>query len=188
MADIPAPRTERDATKNEHLIPKCYLKAWKYNQERNSTVWVYEKNKIHRSLNSQKSDWTLESKPVNHVMSRLKYYDIKAGDPYMPDDALHYIYDPIMKFNVSYDGKILNSAELLNQYFYLFNKWDIKDSSDVPLTDAEIDSLNTYFNGTRWMYLETEWGHAYENDWKSFIEKIEKNARARLCPQKHLDY
>lgn len=35
--------------------------------------------------------------------------------PYMPDEALHEIYDDILQFNVVCDGKNLNSPELLNQ-------------------------------------------------------------------------
>ena len=31
MAIIPAPKTHSDVAMNQHLIPRCYMKAWKHN-------------------------------------------------------------------------------------------------------------------------------------------------------------
>ena len=38
MAVIPAPKTHDDVAMNQHLIPRCYMKAWKHNSGKNPSI------------------------------------------------------------------------------------------------------------------------------------------------------
>lgn len=177
MAVIPAPKTHDDVAMNQHLIPRCYMKAWKHNNGKNPKVWLFDKDVDYCESNPENSNWVLKSFSTKEIMAKNGFHDIKAGSPYMPDEALHEIYDDILQFNVVCDGKALNSPELLNQYFYDFDKWEIKDSSGIKFTEDEKRHLKEYFNNSRWTFVETEWAHTYENNWGQFIQSVENKIK-----------
>lgn len=177
MAVIPEPKIHSHVATNQHLVPRCYMKAWKHNRGDNPKVWVFDKSTSYCQSNPENSDWTLKSFSTKDIMAKNGFHDIKAGSPYMPDEALHEIYDDILQFNVSYDGKKLDSAELLNQYFYCIDNWVVKDSAGVVLTEDERVSLKKYFSESRWTYVETEWAHTYENNWGQFIQMLESKIK-----------
>ena len=177
MAVIPAPKTHDDVAMNQHLIPRCYMKAWKHNSGKNPKVWLFDKSVGYCESNPENSDWNLKSFSTKEIMAKNGFHDIKAGSPYMPDEALHEIYDDILQFNVVCDGKDLNSPVLLNQYYYDFDKWEIKDSSGIKFTEDEKKHLKEYFSSSRWTFVETEWAHIYENGWGQFIQSIENKIK-----------
>lgn len=177
MAIIPAPKTHSDVAMNQHLIPRCYMKAWKHNSGNDPKVWLFDKSVGYCESNPENSDWTLRSFSTKEIMAKNGFHDIKAGFSYMPDEALHEIYDDILQVNVVCDGKNLNSPELLNQYFYDFDKWEIKDSSGIEFTEDEKRHLKEYFNNSRWTFVETEWAHTYENNWGEFIQSVENKIK-----------
>lgn len=59
----------------------------------------------------------------------------------------------LLQFNVVCDGKDLNSPVLLNQYYYDFDKWEIKDSSGIKFTEDEKKHLKEYFRPMRGLTL-----------------------------------
>ena len=144
MADIPAPNTHNDVAMNQQLIQRCYMKAWKYNSGKDPKVWLFDKGVDYWESNPDNSNWTLKSFSTKQLMAKNGFHDIKAGSPYMPDEALHEIYDDILRFNVVCDGKALDSPELLNQYFYDFDKWKIKDTSWIEFTEDEKTSKGIF--------------------------------------------
>ena len=173
MSVIPAPKTHDDVAMNQHLIPRCYMKAWKHNSGKKPKVWLFDKGVGYCESNPENSDWTLKSFFTKEIMAKNGFHDIKAGSLYMPDEA----YDDILQFNVVCDGKDLNSPELLNQYFYDFDKWEIKDSSGIKFTEDEKRHLKEYFSNSRWTFVETEWAHTYENSWGQFIQSVENKIK-----------
>lgn len=177
MAVIPAPKTHDNVAKNQHLIPRCYMKAWKYNSGDDPKVWVFDKSTSYCELTPENSDWTLKSFSTRDIMTKNGFHDIKAGFPYMPDEALHEIYDDILQFDVVCDGQKLCSPELLNKNFYKFDMWEIKDPSGSMLTEGEKAKLKTYFAESRWTYVETEWAYTYENNWWQFIQTVENKIK-----------
>lgn len=56
MAVIPEPKTHGDVAMNQHLIPRCYMKAWKHNSGRNPKVWVFDKDGGYCESNPENSD------------------------------------------------------------------------------------------------------------------------------------
>lgn len=184
MAVIPKPNTHDDVAMNQHLIPRCYMKAWKHNSGKDPKVWLFDKGVDYCESNPENSNWTLKSISTKKLMAKNGFHDIKAGSPYMPDEALHEIYDDILQFNVVCDGKALDSPELLNQYFYDFDKWKIKDTSGIEFTEDEKRHLKEYFNNSRWTFVETEWANTYENNWGQFIQSIENKIKQAYANRK----
>lgn len=177
MAIIPKSKTHDDVAKNQHLIPRCYMKAWRHNGGDNPKVWVFDKIISYCRENLENSDWSLRSFSTKDIMAKNGFHDIKAGSPYMPNEALHEIYDDILQFNISYNGKRLDSADLLNKNICYIDNWEIKDSDGVAFTKDERTSLKKYFAESRWTYVETEWAHTYENDWGQFIQILESKIK-----------
>lgn len=173
MTVIPKPKAHSNVAKNQHLIPRCYMKAWKHNSGNDPKVWVFDKSVKYCESNLENSDWSLKSFSTKDIMAKNGFHDIKAGFPYMPEEALHEIYDDILQFNISCDGKTLDSTELLNEKFYNFSNWEIKNSSGAMFTEDEKALLKKYFDESRWTYVETEWARTYENDWEQFIQPLE---------------
>ena len=56
MAVIPEPKTHGDVAMNQHLIPRCYMKALKHNSGRNPKVWVFDKDGGYCESNPENSD------------------------------------------------------------------------------------------------------------------------------------
>ena len=56
MATIPEPKTHEEAAKNQHLIPRCYMKPWYISGS--ERVSVYDKNSKYKP--NSNSDWTTE--------------------------------------------------------------------------------------------------------------------------------
>lgn len=185
MAVIPAPKKHGNVAMNQHLIPRCYMKAWKHNNGKDPKVWLFDKGVGYCESNPENSDWTLKSFSTKEIMAKNGFHDIKAGSPYMPDEALHEIYDDILQFNVVCDGKNLNSPELLNQYFYDFDKWEIKDSSGMKFTEEQKRCLKEYFRDSRWTFVETEWANTYENSWGQFIQSVENKIK-QTCANRNI--
>lgn len=63
MAVIPAPKTHDDVAMNQHLIPRCYMKAWKHNSGKDSKVWLFDKGVDYCESNPINSNWALKSFP-----------------------------------------------------------------------------------------------------------------------------
>lgn len=185
MAIIPKPKTHDNVAKNQHLIPRCYMKAWKHNNGKNPKVWVFDKSTHFCVENPQKSDWTLKSLPTKDIMVKNGFHDIKAGSPYMPNEALHEIYDDILQFDISYNGIKLDSPVSLDEKINCVDDWVIKDSNGVAFTEEERVSLKKYFAESRWTYVETEWAHSYENDWGHFIQMLESKVQ-QACAQRNV--
>lgn len=175
MATIPEPKTHEEAAKNQHLIPRCYMKPWYIGGS--ESVWVYDK-KIKYKSNSN-SDWTTERKKSEKIMALNGFHDIKAGSLYMPAEAEHEIFDDVLQFNAVCNGKQLKTASDWNLSYVFFDQWSIKDSNGVAFTAEEKIKLKKYLEKTRWVYLETEWCRAYESQWNNFINQIECKMKAQ---------
>lgn len=183
MATIPEPKTHEEAAKNQHLIPRCYMKPWYISGS--ESVWAYNKKDKYKP--DSNSDWTIERKKSEKIMALNGFHDIKAGSLYMPVEAEHEIFDDVLQFNVAYNGKKLNTPKDWNLSYAFFDQWTIKDSNGAVFTADEKAKLKEYLEKTRWVYIETEWSRAYESQWNSFINQIESKAKAQTPGNKKID-
>lgn len=175
MSDIPSPKLHPEVAINQHLVPQCYMRQWSYN--RNKSVWIFDKN---AKLDGEKTDWRIESKKIEKINAKNNFYDIKAGSMYMPYEAAEEIFGPVEGFRFTYNGFHLDSPEKLNQYYEVFDKWEIFDSDGNVVEGSKRDRLKEYFASSRYTYIETAWNRCYENDWRRFITKVENNVRGAV--------
>lgn len=174
MATIPQPKKHDEAAKKQHLIPRCYVKPWYIGSS--ESIWAYnKKEKYHSGVNSE---WDIERRNIERILQINGFHDIKAGSLCMPEDAEHEIFDDILQFDVTCNGKKLKTALEWSLAYSDFNQWIIKDTNGVTFTPDEKAALKEYLDNTRWVYIETEWSKAYENQWHDFINQIESQAKA----------
>ena len=130
MATIPQPKKHDEAAKKQHLIPRCYVKPWYIGSS--ESVWAYnKKEKYHSGVNSE---WDIERRNIERILQINGFHDIKAGSLCMPEDAEHEIFDDILQFDVTCNGKKLKTALEWSLAYSDFNQWIIKDTNGVTFT------------------------------------------------------
>lgn len=178
MSEVIEPKKNNDIATEQHMIPRTYLKKWKHNTGKQDRLWVYDKSLKYNKNNVKDSDWSLKSLLTKEIMFKEGFYDIKAGSPYMPDDAIHYIYDDILQYDISFNGRKLNTAFELNDNYFNLDKWIIRKANGDEFTEKEYASIKKYFKESRWTYLETAWARSYEDGWSRFVTLLENQVRA----------
>ena len=120
---IPKPNTHPDVAKNQHLVPQTYMKAWSYNG--GNSVWVYDKKYLEEGLENadEKTIWKIESRSIERINAITNFYDMKAGDMYLSEDALEEIYGFLKGYDISFEGENLDTYEKLNQHFFDIDNW-----------------------------------------------------------------
>lgn len=162
---------------NQHMIPRCYMKAWGYNKKKTS-VWIYDKEKSYSKSLFHTTDWKICSKPTEKINAIDNFHDLKAGSIYLPPDALREIFEPLLSIVcVQLDGDSLDTEEKLWKGYRQFDRWVVTDMLGTPLTEDELDDLKIYFRDSRYTFVETEWSYTYENDWHNFINSFEAKVR-----------
>lgn len=170
MANIPKPKTHKNVAKNQHYVPRCYMKAWAHPSKNEDKIWIFEKSVLDRP---EKNDWKLEPTSTDKIMYKRGMYDIKADSIYISDEALDEIYRPLLEYNISFSNIKLNTLELLRKYYPEFAQWTIADVDGTPFTRAKRNELKHYLNVSRWPDIEVNWGRFYEDKWWRFIQSIE---------------
>ena len=106
---LPEANTHPDVAKEQHLVPRTYMRMWSYKQ--GDSVWVVDKKNLARGI---------ESKKVDSINYRTGFHDIKAGDVFVPDEALNDLFGFMQDFRVECDGVSYNSLREFNDHFYEF--------------------------------------------------------------------
>lgn len=165
---IPAANTHSDVAKEQHLVPRTYMKLWSYNDS--DSVYAYEKAKRDKGIHPANVE------KINYIVG---YNDIKAGDIFMPEEALEEIFGFIHKqCKVVLNGEELDSLEKLNNKFYDYELWEITDKDGNLATKKEKNEIYRVVTQSRYTYIETEWCYQYEDSWNEFITALEKKIRS----------
>lgn len=72
--EIPKANTHRDVAKEQHLVPRTYMRKWSYNNS--DSIYVFDKNKREKGV---------QPANVNSINYIVGFHDIKAGDVFVPD-------------------------------------------------------------------------------------------------------
>ena len=86
---IPTANTHPNDAKWQHLVPRTYMRAWSYNQT--NSVYVVMKNRLEEGI---------QPKNVETLNYKVGFHDIKAGDLFVPDEALNDLYGFMMDYDV----------------------------------------------------------------------------------------
>lgn len=165
---IPQANTHSDVAKEQHLVPRIYMKQWSYNES--NSVYIYEKAKPAEGVHSA------SVYSINYITG---YNDIKAGDIFVPDEALEELFGFLANQCIVYlSGEKLDSLKKLNDKFYKFDSWEIYDTDGIPATKKEKNEIKRVITQSRYTLIETEWCYQYEDSWIKFISALEKKIRS----------
>lgn len=171
---IPAPQLHPEVAKNQHLVSQCYMREWSYNGR--DSVWIYDKATRFNADHPEQSDWCITSKKTSKINSIDYFYDTKAGDFYMPDEALNELFGFLQPFSISLNGASLDTLEKLNMNYSEFANWEIYyDGNEVAPSDRQ--KIQEYLDKSRYSYIETAWSLKYENTWRQDISNLEQKLR-----------
>ena len=151
--------------KYHHRIPQTYMKSWCFSGD---SVWWYDKeSKVSKQRN------------IGNIMGVNHFHSIKAGSIFTKTEALDKIFAPLdghTVFDSDYEGKTtqLMTKDELNQKFYNYDNWTIKDSDGNELTAKQKRILYNEISQISDNYIEKAWSQKYENAWKDTITEIEK--------------
>ncbi|MDD3363289.1 MAG: DUF4238 domain-containing protein [Hespellia sp.] len=173
--NIPEPKSHLDVAINQHLVPQCYMREWSYNG--GNSVWIYNKKELFNETKPENSDWSITSKSTKKINAIDYFHDLKAGSNYLPDDALEEIFGFLSAFTINLDGEKLETLTDLNRNYHRHEEWHIVDSTGNSISDVDKAKIEAYLNESRYVYIETEWNKAYENNWRSYITGIEEKVR-----------
>ena len=154
--------------KDQHLVPRTYMRQWSYNNT--DSIYVFEKSKADNGIHLAKVD------NINYLVG---YNDIKAGDIYVPEEALNELFGFLAsQCSVCFEGEELDTLRKLNDKFYEFDSWEIKDKEGVVATKKEKNEIKRTIVQSRYTFIETEWCNQYEDSWNEFITALEKKIRS----------
>lgn len=166
---IPNANTFPEVAKNQHLVPRTYMKMWSYDQEDN--VWIFDKNN---------QDKGFQPKSVDKINYKVGFHDIKAGDVYVPDEALNVLYGFMNGWTIESENSVLSSLREFDNAYYDFDNWIIKNELGEIATRKEKNEIKRIIDQSRYTFIETEWCYQFENNWQSFIRELEYNLRCNV--------
>lgn len=181
---IPSPNIHADVAINQHLVPQCYMREWSYNGGK--SVWIYKKKEQLTEDYPEHKRWKIESKSTKKINALDNFHDLKAGSPYLPEEAMEEIYGFLLKFDISIEGETIDTLEKINQHYFEFENWNIADSDGRAITADEKKQIALCLKESRYTYIETEWAKTYENNWRTYITAIEqkvRNLKASVLPE-----
>ncbi len=151
--------------KYHHRIPQTYMKAWCGNSD---SVWYYDKDKA-----------ISEQRNIGKIMGVNFFHSIKAGSIFTTPEALDKIFAPLNGFTVlekTDDGNVilLDTKDLLNQRFYNYDNWIIKDTNGNDSTSKQKRILKDEICKISDNSIEEAWSVKYENGWSSAITEIKQ--------------
>ena len=167
--DLPKANTFPEVAKIQHLVPCTYMRMWSYNES--DSIWVLDLEDLGNGF---------ESKSVDTINYKIGFHDIKAGDVYVPDDALPVLYGFMKGWTVECDGMIYTSFREFDSKYYDFDNWIIKNELGEVATKKEKNEIKRIINQSRYTFIESEWCYQYENDWQSFIKDLESKLRCNV--------
>lgn len=163
---IPNANTYPNVAKEQHLVPRTYMRNWSYNDS--GSIYV---------LNKEKKETSAQITNVNSINYVVGFHDIKAGDIFVPDEALEDLFGFIKKCKISCGDRELENLRALNDNFYEFDNWIIEDEEGNLATKSEKNEIKRVITQSRYTFIETAWCYQYEDNWINFISGIENKVR-----------
>lgn len=149
---IPKANTYPNVAKEQNLVPRTYMRNWSYNDS--DSIYV---------LNKEKKETSAQITNVNSINYVVGFHDIKAGDIFVPDEALEDLFGFIKKCKISCGDRELENLRALNDNFYEFDNWIIEDEEGNLATKSEKNEIKRVITQSRYTFIETAWCLVYEN-------------------------
>ena len=165
----PKANTYPDIAKNQHLVPKTYMREW--SATGNDSVWVYDK---------MEEDKGIQPKNVETINCKRGFHDIKAGDIFSPDEALEPLFGFLKKYRIELNGTELRTLRELSDNYYEYDQWEIYDDCNNIAGKKVKNSYKKAIEQSRYAFIEKEWGRQFENSWQTYIHQIEEKVRCKI--------
>ena len=147
--------THSDVAKEQHLVPRTYMRQWSYNNT--DSIYIFNKRQKEKAV---------QPANVNSINYIVGFHDIKAGDIFVPDEALEELFGFVSRqCEVIYEGRELDSLRKLNDKFWDYDKWEIFDLDVVKATRKERNEIR-YLSVCHLITILTS------GDWKDIYGKI----------------
>lgn len=167
--DIPEANTHPDVAKDQHFVPRTYMRQWSYNSA--NSIWVIDKSKVNKGL---------QSKNVENINYQTGFYDIKAGDIFMPDEALSEIYGFLLYLTIEYNGNPIKTLREIHDSFFEYEDWEIWDKDGIKATRKEKNRIYSVITQSRYTFIEEQWCYQFEDQFVNLISNIERKLRCKV--------
>lgn len=161
--------THPNVAKKQHLVPRVYMKKWSYNEK--DSIWIIDKYNLDKGI---------QSKNINNINFKTGFHDIKAGDVFVPDEALEDLFGFMKEYSVTCEGITLKTLRDLKNNYFNYDKWIITDYEGNIATDHIKNEFKRVIEQSRYSFIETEWCYQYENGWNDYIETLEFKVRCNV--------
>ena len=167
---LPAKNTHPEISKEQHLVPRTYMRAWAHDDK--DHIWVYDSN----SKKKQPEEKTVES--INY---KNGFHDIKIGDIFIPEEAMEELYGPLKAYKIVLGDKELTSLEAYRESYGDYDHWVITDMDGNIANKKEKNELKSILEQSRFTFIEKEWCEQFEKNWQEYINRFEERARCNVA-------
>jgi len=167
MFKIPKANTHPDVAKEQHLVPRTYMREWSFNGT--DSIWIFDKREN-----------SIQVQNINRINYKTGFHDIKAGDVFVPEDALQEIFGFLKDYRIELEGKKLSTLYELNRNYCEYDKWDIYDDENNIAPKKIKNEIKRVIDQSRYTFIETEWCYQFEDNWTNYIHKLEGKVRCKL--------
>lgn len=172
---IPEANTHPDVAKDQHLVPRTYMREW--SPKSNDSIWVFNKEEMEEGIQPQN---------VNKINYKTGFHDIKAGDIFVPEEALQELFGFLKKYRIELDGKELKELSELNDHYFEYDKWEIYDEENNLATRKIKNEIKRIINQSRYTFIETEWCYQFEDNWTNYIHRFEEKVRCKALAKPYV--
>ena len=172
---IPEANTHSDVAKDQHLVPRTYMREWSYNSA--DSIWVFDKGEKEKGIQPQN---------VDKINYQTGFHDIKAGDIFVPDEALKELFGFLEGYRIELNGEKLTTLEELNRKYYDYAQWKIYDDENNLATKKIKNEIKRVIDQSRYTFIETEWCYQFENGWKNYINRLEEKIRCNAFSKPYI--
>ena len=172
---IPTANTHPNDAKWQHLVPRTYMRAWSYNQT--NSVYVVMKNRLEEGI---------QPKNVETLNYKVGFHDIKAGDLFVPDEALNDLYGFMMDYDVLCGNIKLQKLRDFDNHYKDYDDWIIKDANGTLAKPKDKKEIKRVISQSRYTFIEKEWCRQYEDNWNNYINQIESKLRCKVFSKPYI--
>jgi len=166
---LPKPNTYEDVAKKQHLIPRTYMRMWSPNN--NDSILIFDKKEPQKGL---------QPKNVDNINYKIGFHDIKAGDLFIPDNALSDLFGFLSAYSIFFNNTKLSTLRELSDNYIDFDNWKIYNSSGTLINKKEKNEIKRIIAQSRHPFIESQWSVQLENDWQRNIKHIESKIRCKV--------
>lgn len=166
---LPEKNTHPGIAREQHLVPRTYMRAWAHDD--NEHIWVYDL----KSNKRQPEERTVES--INY---KNGFHDIKIGDIFIPEEAMEELYGPLRNYKIIVDEKELTSLADYRQHYADYKRWIITDENGNVANKNEKNAFKAILDQSRYVFIEKAWCDQFEQYWQKYINKFEMKIRCNV--------